>query len=118
MTRMADAGFSLVETLVALVVLSLTALALLGATEAHVARIGGLERRAAALWAAETHLAERSLGLAPAAPAPVLGYAFRIEERLSPTSDPDLDQIDLVVMDAGDGRIYGRLTGFLPGGSR
>jgi general secretion pathway protein I len=117
MTRQTDAGFTLIETLVALLVLALTAMALLGATEAHVARIAGLERRAAALWAAESHLAERGLGLTPdAAPEAMLGYAFRIEEQRSPTADPDLDRIDLVVTDASDGQVYGRLTGFLAGG--
>lgn len=111
--RHAEAGFTLIETLVALAVLATSAVALLGATEAHIARIGGLEARAAAQWVAENHLAERTLGIAPEPPAPVLGFAFAVTEDLRATADPDLSQIDIMVADSADGTTYARLTGFL-----
>ncbi len=113
MTRSPDAGFTLIETLVALAILALSAVALLGATEAHIARIGGLESRAAAQWVAENRLAELSLGLEPQAPAPMLGITFVAEDSRTATADPDLERVEITVTDTLDGRIYGRLTGFL-----
>ncbi|MGL5010123.1 MAG: type II secretion system minor pseudopilin GspI, partial [Paracoccaceae bacterium] len=71
--RAPDAGFTLIETLVALAVLAISAVALLATTQAHITRIAGLEARAAATWAAENHLAEITLGLEPAdTPPPML----------------------------------------------
>ena len=65
-----EAGFTLIEALVALAILAMSAVALLSATEAHVARIGDLEARALAQLAAENHLAEIELGLAEDAAEP------------------------------------------------
>ena len=120
MTRTTDAGFTLIETLVALAVLATSAVALLGATEAHIARIADLESRAAAQWATENMLAELTLGLA-AEPMPALlfGISLQMAVTNSPTSDPDLSRVDITATDAASGRIYARLTGFLDtGGTR
>jgi general secretion pathway protein I len=109
-----EAGFTLVETLVALAVLAATSVALLGATQAHVARIAGLEVRAAAQWVAENRLAERRLGLTPAdPPAPMLGHAFAVTETRTPTADPALLRLDIAVAEAGSGAPRFRLTGFV-----
>ena len=70
MTRQSQGGFTLIESLVALVVLAITSVALLSATEAHISRIGGLETRAAAVWVTENYLAELNLGLAPSRTPP------------------------------------------------
>ena len=114
MRRPRDAAFTLIETLVALAVLALSAVAILGATQAHVARIGGLEARAAALWAAQNHLAEIGLGLAPPAEAaPVLGYRFRLEVTTSATADPELTRLDITATEIDSGRRLARLTGFV-----
>lgn len=120
MTRSTDAGFTLIETLVALAVLATSAVALLGATEAHIARIADLQSRAAAQWAAENMLAELALGLPPnAAPEAVLGIAFDMAAANTPTSDPDLARVDITATDAASGQVYARLTGFLDtGGTR
>jgi general secretion pathway protein I len=113
MTRARDAGFTLIETLVALAVLAMSAVALLGATEAHIARISDLETRAAALWAAENMLAELTLGVAPeTAPEPMLGIGFALAVTSSPTQDPDLTRVDITASAAG-GPVLARLTGFL-----
>jgi general secretion pathway protein I len=112
--RMPEAGFTLIETLVALAVLAITAMGLLAATEAHVARIAGLEMRAAAAWTAENHLADITLGLAPARePAAMLGFRFSVTDRPEPTTDPDVLQHVITVQGAGlaTGQIA-RLTGF------
>ncbi len=114
MTRQPDAGFTLIESLIALAVLAMTAVALLGATEAHIARIGALETRAAAGWATQNYLAELTLGTDPTpSPAPILGIAFRIAEAREPTTDPELVQITLTAQVAGTSQAFGRLTGFL-----
>ena len=122
MTRAPDSGFTLIESLVALAVLAISAIALLGATEAHVARIGGLERRAAAGWAAENHLVELSLGLTPAAkPDPMLGYPVHLTTQASATTDPDLIRLDITAHVGTSPAPVTRLTGFVftppqPGG--
>ena len=113
MSRDAEAGFTLIETLVALAVLALSSVAFLGATEAHTARIGALEYRAAALLAAQNYLAEATLGLEPGTSAVLLGIAFKLTAQRSATSEPTLQQLDIAVADAADGRIYARLTGFV-----
>ncbi len=114
MTRTSDAGFTLIETLVALAILAMSAMALLGATEAHIRSIAALESRAAAQWVTENHLAELTIGAEPATdPDPMLGIAFTVTDTRATTSDPDLEQVDLVATDRGDGRVYARLTGFI-----
>jgi general secretion pathway protein I len=114
--RQPDAGFTLIETLVALAVLAMSATALLAATQAHIARIRGLEVRAAAAWTAENHLTERALGLAPTTtPPPMLGIAFTLSEEATPTTDPDLQKLVITVTDPADGLGYARLTGFVLG---
>jgi len=91
----------------------MSAVALLGATEAHIARISDLETRAAALWAAENMLAELTLGVAPeTAPEPMLGIDFALAVTSSPTQDPDLTRVDITASAAG-GPVLARLTGFL-----
>lgn len=112
--RSPEAGFTLIETLVALVILAMSAISLLGATEAHINRIAALENRAAAQWVLENHLAELTLGLTPAlSPEPMNGAAFTVAVNLVPTQDPDLAQVDLTARGATDGRDYTVLTGFV-----
>ncbi|WP_234853200.1 type II secretion system minor pseudopilin GspI [Paracoccus everestensis] len=114
MNRRGDAGFTLVETLVALAVLAMAAMALLGATQAHIRNIAALEARAAAQWAAENHLAELVIGAKPQAdPVSMMGHSIRVTETRSPTSDPGLEQVDLAATDMADGQVYARLTGFV-----
>ncbi len=116
--RAPEAGFTLIETLVALAVLATSAVALLGATEAHIARIGDLESRASAQWAAENMLAELTLGVAPTlAPDAMLGIALAMAHANTPTSDPDLVRVDITATDADRGVVLARLTGFLDTGA-
>lgn len=112
--RTSDAGFTLIETLVALAILAMSAVSLLGATEAHIARINALETRAAAQWVAENYLAELTLGLTPKdGGLQMNGVSFTVEATRTPTQDPDLVQVDIVARDSVEGRDYGRLTGFI-----
>jgi general secretion pathway protein I len=113
MTRDAEAGFTLIETLVALAVLAVSSVAFLAATEAHVLRIGALETRAVALLAARNYLAEVTLGLEPDARTILLGVTLEVTAQRVRTVDPSLQQIDIAVADAADGRVHARLTGFV-----
>lgn len=114
MSRKGQDGFTLIETLVALAVLALSAVALLGATQAHIARIGALESRAAAQFVLENQLAELmlGLGLTPNPPA-MLGAEFDLSLQSVATGDPDLLRVDLRARGRQDGVSYGVLTGFL-----
>lgn len=112
--RTPDAGFTLIETLVALAILAMSAAALLSATQTHVTRISGLEYRAAAQWATENLLAELTLGLTPSTlPPPMLGIGFDLDYTLAVTEDPDIQRVDIRATDVVDGQSYGLLTGFL-----
>ncbi|WBY09406.1 type II secretion system minor pseudopilin GspI [Sphingomonas sp. 7/4-4] len=53
-----EAGFSLIEALVALAVLAIAAVGLMRTVESHIDSTRGLERRTAAMWVAENRLAE------------------------------------------------------------
>jgi general secretion pathway protein I len=112
-SRAKDAGFTLIETLVALAVLAMSAVALLATTQAHITRIAGLETRAAAAWVAENHLTEITLGLRPGdLPPPMLGFQFSLAVEATETTDPDLRQLVISATDTADGLRYARLTGF------
>lgn len=112
--RTQDAGFTLIETLVALAILAMSAVSLLGATEAHIARINALETRAAAQWVTENYLAELTLGESAAvAIDPMNGIVFTVDMTRTPTQDPDLEQVEIVARDTVAGGVFGRLTGFI-----
>lgn len=112
-SRDGAAGFTLIETLVALTVLATAAVALIGATQAHLDRIAELEQRAAAQWAGENAQAEAALGLEPAGqPVTMLGYSFDIDAERSATEDPAVDKLTLRVTSGGD-VVLARVTGFV-----
>lgn len=108
-----DAGFTLIEALVALAILATAAVSLLTATEAHVARITGLETRALAQIAAENHLAELEIGAVPENPVVLLGRGFEIAVERIATGDPDLMRLDLAVRDEAGAQVLSGFTGFV-----
>jgi len=61
--RSADAGFTLIETLIALAVLAVGSVTLLVGVERHVAGVRGLSDRIVARWVAENALVATTLGL-------------------------------------------------------
>lgn len=114
MPRRRDAGFSLVESLVALAVLATASASLLVAAQGYVRRIVGLEDRALAQIAAENALAELQLGFSPETePAALLGRRFGVEAHAAPTADPDLRQVEIVVTDLDTRARYAGFLGFI-----
>ncbi len=116
----ADSGFTLIEALVALVVLAFAAVALLGAVEAHVRRIDALEASATANWVAENALAElRLAGAASTASVEteMLGREWRVAISTRPTDDPDLLGVRVAVTAEAEDAPGAILDGFLDTGA-
>lgn len=110
-----EQGFSLVEALVALLVIGIAAAGLVRAAEAHVDSIRGLERRAGAQLVAQNRLAELSLpGLSDTAPSTVemLGERWNVTVKEMETDDPDLAKVAVSVTDGPDRAPLITLDGF------
>lgn len=113
MAERPEAGFSLIEALVALAILAVTAISLLTAAETHVARIAGLESRALAQIAAENRMAELKLGVARDDAVSLLGRQFTIEVTRAAAADPEVERIDIAVTDVAGGETFRGFFGFL-----
>lgn len=113
----AEAGFSLLEALIALSILAIAAAALIGASEAHIDRVGGLEDRAIASWVADEQLVE--LRLSSTAPVTAThtremgGQTWEVDVASTPTDDPDLLRVDIAVRTPGSRDAPARLSGFV-----
>lgn len=92
-----EAGFTLIEALVAMAVLATSAMTLLAAVETHIGRIGALEQRSAARWVAQNTLAAVQLGLPVPRVSDMLGEEWTIDTQRRPTEDPDLEEIVVTV---------------------
>ncbi len=109
-----EEGFSLIEALVALLVLAIAAAGLVRAAEAHVDSIRGLERRASAQLVAQNRLAELAVPGLPAGPAQVemLGERWTVTEQESATDDPDMTKLSVAVADSRNPAPIVTLDGF------
>lgn len=112
-------GFTLIEVLVALVVVAVAigALARAGSQSLEVQR--QLELRTAALWVADNQLAAISLQR-PLHPGPrqgtetLDGRDWNWEARVQPAPGGDLWRVDVLVFETGRDRPVLTHTGFLP----
>ncbi|SHF96972.1 general secretion pathway protein I [Loktanella atrilutea] len=113
--RNPEAGFTLIEALVAMAVLALGAVSLLTATEGHAARITAVTDRTLARWAADQALTAARLGLPEEATLPIMGRDFPVKVSRRPTDDPNLTAITVDVVappgDSASGTLY-RVTGY------
>jgi general secretion pathway protein I len=113
MTRNAQSGFTLIEALIAMALLAITAVSFLRATEANIRRVSALESRAAAAWVAQNRLAELTLGRQPKeGPERLLGRDYRVEVVATPSVDTGLIQLDILAREVGSDA-SARLTGFV-----
>ena len=114
MTRAPDAGFTLIEALVAMAVLAVGAISLLGATEGHSARIGQVIDRTAARWAAEARLAELRLGLVPDTDrVESYGRVWVVSSDNQPTEDPAVARVTVTVAYEGSENVLVSLIGYV-----
>lgn len=101
--RTSEAGFSLVETLVALVVLSLTASSLLTYTQNYARQIDGVMERTAARWSAEYVLLWNELGFDEVLEETAfLGRPMRVSVLQTTTKDKQLRRLDVAVFRMND----------------
>lgn len=114
-TRRRESGFSLVEALVALVVLSVSAGTLLASLENHTSNIGAIEDRFTALWIAENRLVEMRLGIGDLSSVEwATGKSWWVSTDSRATSDPDLLRVDISVGPGADSdAVLAQLTGFV-----
>lgn len=112
--RSSDAGFTLMEALVAMAVLAVGAVSLLGVTEGHAVRIGQVIDRTAARWAAETRLTELRLGLLPEVGlVESYGHQWAVAVETEPTDDPNLSRITVTVAPDGKSGALVSLIGYV-----
>jgi len=109
-----DAGFTLIEALVAMAVLAIASAGLIRATSAHIDLIRGVEARSIAGWVAENRLVEATLPGYPPLPATVtmLGRRWTVTSTDKPSDDPDLAAVTVTVAPAGSTRPLATLRGF------
>lgn len=106
-------GFTLLEALIALALLAITAVSFLQATEANVQRVAALEIRTAAALVAQNRLAELTLGMVAAdGVVRQMGRDFDVKVVATPSADRSLIQLDVMVNEVGGGA-GARLTGFV-----
>lgn len=112
-------GFTLIEALVALLVLAIAATGLVRAAEAHIDSIRNVERRTAAQLVAQNRLAEITIGDPGSGSAPVemLGQQWAVSTSERRTDDPDLHAVTISVSAVGDRTPLVSLEGFRDLGS-
>jgi len=91
--RRSEAGFSMIEALVAMTVLAVTAAGLLSAAEQTIRTSAALDDRVLLRWVAEDQIAAARAGLGPDPSVTVWGRQFEIETETRASSDPDTEYV-------------------------
>ncbi|MEO1554853.1 MAG: type II secretion system minor pseudopilin GspI [Pseudomonadota bacterium] len=113
MHRGNQSGFSLIETLVAMTVLSVSATAILSATETHTHTVTAVTERTVALWVAQNSMIELEEGRKVPDTIRMGHMAWQVRADRAATNDPDLGRFDLSVAPASTpDTVLARLTGF------
>ena len=117
-TNDGESGFTLIESMVALVILGIASVGIVRAVEAHVDQLRQLDQRAAAQWVAENALAEARLGLpaGTSSHAAMLQWQWSVRTRLSNSDDPDLSLATVEVSPQGTDSPMVTLRGFVDSG--
>lgn len=114
-----QAGFSLIEALVALTVLAIATVGLVRTAETHIDSTRATERRMAALWVAENRLAELAAGPGAAGGGEVemLGTRWQVTTRAAATGDKAIQKVTVAVTAPGEASPTTVLDGFVDTGS-
>ncbi|VAX09533.1 hypothetical protein MNBD_GAMMA26-321 [hydrothermal vent metagenome] len=115
----AEAGFSLLEVLVALAVLAIAMAALIEATGRSVSNQARLENKTVAHWVAQNQLA--LLRVADDTPAlggqqgveKMAGRTWDWQAQLSQTADLDVMRVEVEVRMEDEETVYAHLTGYI-----
>lgn len=110
-----EAGFSLIEALVALAVLAIATVGLVRTVETHIDSTRGMELRSAAQWVAENRLAELESGIAGDDQADMMGHRWRSVVTRTGTDDPEIQRVQIQVYAADGTSPLATLDGFLDG---
>jgi general secretion pathway protein I len=110
-TRDSQAGFTLIEALIAMAVLALGAMSLLSAAEENTKRISDVTDRTSARWLADYRLTALRLGI-PSELDEMMGLRFKIENRMQETSDSNLIQITVGAALVGENQALFVLDGY------
>lgn len=107
-------GFSLIETLVAMTVLAVSATVILSATETHTQTVTAVTDRTVARWVAQNSMVDLERGQQVPTTVQMVRKDWLVHSHRSGTNDPDLGRVDLTValMSTPD-TVLARLTGFL-----
>lgn len=109
-----ESGFSLIEALVALAVLAIATVGLMRTVESHIDSTRGVERRSAAMWAAENRLAELEAGIpVDSGPVDMLGQQWRVAVERRRTDDPEIERVRIAVTAANEKAPLASLDGFV-----
>lgn len=114
MARDGQNGFSLIEALVAMTVLAVSATAILSAAEAHTRSVTAVHERTLARWVAQNAMT----GFDERLDVPDIMQMGRMEWRVrtdqTDTRDPDIGRLDITVaLAAAPDVVLARLTGFV-----
>ena len=113
-----QAGFSLIEALVALTVLAIATVGLVRTAESHIDSTRATERRMAALWVVENRLAELAAGAGAVGGDEVemLGTRWQVATRQQGTADPAIARVQVRVTATAEASPTATLDGFLDTG--
>lgn len=109
-------GFSLIEVLVAMTILSVAGVALIETAQHHADRLERLEAGFLADTVAANHLVGLRLSAqdADGTETVIMGdRSWRVQTRVSPTSHPELAQVSIEVFSADGTEALTLLTGFI-----
>ena len=111
-----DAGFSLIEALVALAVLAIATVGLVGAVEQHIDSTRAMEQRSAAMWVAENRLTELNARLPAPERVTLLDTNWLVRTAARATDDPAISRVRIDVYAEGAKSPTASLDGFLDTG--
>jgi general secretion pathway protein I len=96
-----QAGFSLIEALVALAILAIATVGLVRTVETHIDSTRAMEGRQAAMWVAENRLAELEARIDGANEVEMIGRRWRIAVAERATDDPAIRRVRIDVFESG-----------------